>query len=129
MAAHRPASPSSSAGPVRVQYLWIIGNSPRPCRTDPDRTSAQPIPVSNRTAGPGSRQDLRRAIPPAPNRVLAGPSTIGVCRFTGNGYVDGTGDTHDSATGIIFDTTKFVAGKQTGSVDKPQWTWIITDKQ
>lgn len=61
--------------------------------------------------------------------VLTGPSTIGVCRFSGGGSVDGTGDTHDSGTGIIFDTTKFVGGKQTGSADKPQWTWIITEKQ
>ena len=61
--------------------------------------------------------------------VLTGPSTIGVCQFTGGGSVDGTGDTHDSGTGIIFDTTKFVGGKQTGSADKPQWTWVITELQ
>lgn len=60
--------------------------------------------------------------------VLAGPSTIGVCRFSGGGSVLGEGDTHDSATGITFDTTMFVAGKQTGTADKPQWTWTITEQ-
>lgn len=61
--------------------------------------------------------------------VISGPFTLGVCRFSGNGgSVLGTGDTHDSATGIIFDTTMFVGGKQTGSADKPQWTWIITEQ-
>ena len=68
----RPASPSSPAGPIPVQYLWIIGNDPARRRTRPDPTSPRPFPVSGRTTGPGWWQDLRHTLSGhAPRHVSA----------------------------------------------------------